>query len=75
MLAARDAILAAVATLPAPTDDERFRIRGAAWWAFATFGIGTDASCPNASWSGFPGGRRVTVGHRLIGGYRATVRR
>ena len=59
MLGARDAILAAIAALPVLTDDQRAGVHAAAWRAFAAFGMGTDASCPNASFNGCQGGSAV----------------
>ncbi|HEY5857701.1 MAG TPA: M36 family metallopeptidase [Aldersonia sp.] len=59
MLEARDAVLAALAALPGLTEDERARVRTAAWRAFADFEMGADASCPNASFTGCSGGSKV----------------
>ena len=58
-LTARNAVLRAFGSMKGSgrlTDDEYAAVRGAAWEAFARFGMGFDASCPNATFSGCRGG-------------------
>ncbi|MFE5673262.1 M36 family metallopeptidase [Agromyces sp. NPDC056523] len=61
-LTARDAVLSAFRSMkgtPRLTDAEYGAVRRAAWQAFAGFGMGSDASCPNATFSGCRGGTAV----------------
>lgn len=54
-LTARDAVLRAFRSMKDSgrlTEGEYTAVRGAAWEAFARFGMGFDASCPNATFSG-----------------------
>lgn len=57
-LTARDAVLLAIKAMTGQqlTNDEYADVRRAAWEAFAKFGMGFDASCPNASFFGCNGG-------------------
>ena len=58
-LTARDAVLRAFRSMKGTgrlTDSEYTAVRGAAWEAFARFGMGFDASCPNSTFSGCRGG-------------------
>ncbi len=58
-LTARNAVLRAFGSMKGTgrlADDEYAAVRGAAWEAFARFGMGFDASCPNATFSGCRGG-------------------
>ncbi|MBY8845954.1 M36 family metallopeptidase [Streptomyces sp. SP2-10] len=60
-LIARDAILRALKAMKGGrlTETEYKAVREAAWGAFAKFGMGVDAFCPNASFSGCRGGTQV----------------
>lgn len=60
-LVARNAILRAFAAIKGSrlTDTEYYSVKRAAWQAFARFGMGFDASCPNASFSGCRGGTQL----------------
>lgn len=55
---ARDAILRAFKSMEGTrlTAEEYTKVRRAAWEAFTKFGIGFDASCPNATFTGCQGG-------------------
>lgn len=57
-LIARDAILRAFRSMKGTrlSNDEYIKVRRAAWEAFAKFGMGFDASSPNATFSGCQGG-------------------
>lgn len=57
-LTARDAILRAFKSMDGTrlAAGDYTKVRRAAWEAFAQFGIGFDASCPNATFSGCQGG-------------------
>ncbi|MFB8371497.1 M36 family metallopeptidase [Pseudarthrobacter sp. NPDC055928] len=58
-LTARDAVLRAFKSMKGTgrlADGEYTGVRGAVWEAFAKFGMGFDASCPNATFSGCRGG-------------------
>lgn len=62
-LMARDAVLSAFKAMRNErgplTAEEYEQVRGAAWSAFARFGMGFDAFCPNASFFGCRGGTRM----------------
>ncbi|MCU1519560.1 MAG: hypothetical protein JWQ75_4281 [Pseudarthrobacter sp.] len=61
-LTARDAVLRAFRSMKGTgrlTDAEHTAVRRAAWEAFAAFGMGSDASCPNATFRGCLGGAAV----------------
>lgn len=61
-LVARDAILQAFKSMkgtPRLTDDEYALVRRGAWGAFAKFGMGFDAFCTNATFSGCHGGTQI----------------
>ncbi|MDR7159032.1 M36 family metallopeptidase [Arthrobacter sp. BE255] len=61
-LTARDAVLRAFRSMKGTgrlTEEEYAAVRRAAWEAFARFGMGFDASCPNATFSGCRGGTAI----------------
>jgi len=60
-LIARDAILRAFAAMKGSrlTEADYAEVQRAAWQAFARFGMGFDASCPNASFVGCQGGTQL----------------
>ncbi|WP_405536649.1 extracellular metalloproteinase [Streptomyces sp. NBC_00075] len=60
-LGARDAILRAFKGMEGGrlTSDEYEAVRRAAWEAFARYGMGFDAFCPNASFDGCQGGTQL----------------
>ena len=61
-LTARDAVLRAFQSMKGTdrlTDAEHTAVRRAAWQAFAMFGMGSDAFCPNATFRGCSGGTTV----------------
>lgn len=61
-LIARDAVLQAFKSMKGTqrlSDDEYGKVRRAAWEAFAQFGMGFDAFCPNASFHGCQAGKAM----------------
>ncbi|MFF3334006.1 M36 family metallopeptidase [Streptomyces sp. NPDC002888] len=60
-LTARDAILRALKDFEGNrlTEDEYHAVRDAAWGAFARFGMGFDAFCPNATFTGCTAGTQL----------------
>lgn len=65
-LVARDAILRAFKSMKGTrlTDGEYALVRRGAWEAFAKFGMGFDAFCPNATFSGCQGGAEMAPDDR-----------